>query len=71
MQGLHESIKVVEARYGMTLATSNCVIESITNRKMTARVYTCKIPQSLFKCTRQLDIEEYPFFQDLKSNLNL
>ncbi len=38
MQGLHESIKVVEAGYGMTLAPSYSVTESITNGKL-ARVY--------------------------------
>ncbi|MFJ7913806.1 MULTISPECIES: LysR family transcriptional regulator [unclassified Lysinibacillus] len=71
MQGLHESIKVVEAGYGMTLAPSYSVTESIANEKL-ARVYVeqADIQQSLFICTRKSDIEEHPFIQYLKDHLN-
>ena len=71
MQGLHESIKVVEAGYGMTLAPSYSVTESIANGKL-ARVYVeqADIQQSLFICTRKSDIEEHPFIQYLKDHLN-
>ncbi|MFJ8518089.1 LysR family transcriptional regulator [Lysinibacillus xylanilyticus] len=71
MQGLHESIKVVEAGYGMTLAPSYSVTESITNGKL-ARVYVeqADIQQSLFICTRKSDLEEHPFIQYLKNHLN-
>jgi len=71
LQGLHESIKVVEAGYGMTLAASYSVAESITNGKL-AQVYVEQaiIQQSLFICTRKSDIEEQPFIQYLKENLN-
>ncbi|MFJ7979460.1 LysR family transcriptional regulator [Lysinibacillus xylanilyticus] len=71
MQGLHESIKVVEAGYGMTLAPSYSVTESITNGKL-ARVYVeqADIQQSLFICTRKSDFEEHPFIQYLKNHLN-
>ncbi|MFJ7732588.1 LysR substrate-binding domain-containing protein [Lysinibacillus sp. NPDC097231] len=71
MQGLHESIKVVEAGYGMTLAPSYSVIESIANGKL-ARVYVeqADIQQSLFICTRKSDIVEHPFIQYLKVHLN-
>jgi len=71
MQGLHESIKVVEAGYGMTIAPSYSVTESISNGKL-ARVYIerANIQQSLFICTRKSDIEGHPFIQYLKENLN-
>ncbi len=70
MQGLHESIKVVEAGYGMTLAPSNSVIESISKGKL-ARVFIehADIQQSLFICTRKSDIVEHPFIQYLKAHL--
>jgi len=71
MQGLHESLKVVEAGYGMTLAPSYSVTESLSNGKL-ARVYVeqTDIQQSLFICTRKSDIDEYPFIQFLKTHLN-
>ncbi|MGG2073754.1 hypothetical protein AB1J28_10415 [Lysinibacillus irui] len=71
MQGLHESIKVVEAGYGMTLAPSYSVIDNITNGKL-ARVFVeqVNIQQSLFICTRKSEIAEHPFIQYLKAHLD-
>jgi len=67
MQGLHESIKVVESGYGMTLAPSYSVSESITSGKL-AQVYIeqANIQQSLFICSRKSDLIEQPFIQFLK-----
>ncbi|MCS1391774.1 LysR family transcriptional regulator [Lysinibacillus boronitolerans] len=71
MQGLHESIKVVEAGYGMTLAPSSSVAESIINGKL-AQVYVeqAAIQQSLFICSRKTELMEQPFLQYLKMHLN-
>ena len=70
MQGLHESIKVVEAGYGMTLAPSYSVDESIANGKL-AQVYVeqAAIQQSLFICSRK-PISWSNHFAILKTHLN-
>ncbi|EON73083.1 LysR family transcriptional regulator [Lysinibacillus sphaericus] len=72
MQGLHESIKVVEAGYGIMLAPSISVTSSIENQKL-ARIYVdgINIKQSLFICTRKNETIEHPFIQYLKENLDV
>ncbi len=70
IQGVLESIKIVEAGYGMTLAPSLSVLESIENGKL-ARVFVEKveIEQNLYICTRKTDTEEHPFIQFLKMSM--
>jgi len=72
MQGLHESIKVVEAGYGFMLAPSFSVTNSIESQKL-ARIYIdgIDIKQSLFICTRKNETIEHPFIQFLKENLDI
>ncbi|KOS60393.1 hypothetical protein FJQ98_20995 [Lysinibacillus agricola] len=68
--GLHESIKVVEAGYGIMLAPSFSVTNSIENQKF-ARLYIdgIDIKQSLFICTRKNETIEHLFIEYLKENL--
>lgn len=70
MQGLLESIKVVEAGYGMTLAPACSVMDTIAQGKL-ARVFVerAEINQSLFICTRKAERSEHRFIQYLKRNL--
>lgn len=70
MQGLLESIKVVEAGYGMALAPACSVKETLAQGKL-ARVFVeqAEINQSLFICTRKVDESEHPFIHYLKKNL--
>ena len=67
IQGMHESVKLVEAGFGMTLAPALCVTESIANGKL-ARVFVCEveIEQTLYICSRKLDKQEHPFIQFMK-----
>ena len=67
IQGLHESVKLVEAGFGMTLAPALCVTENIENGKL-ARVYVpqAEIEQTLYICSRKLDQQEHPFIQFMK-----
>lgn len=70
LQGLHESIKAVEAGYGMMLAPSFSVVEEIAQQKI-ARVFIehIDIEQSLFLCTRKSDQRLEPFITYLKEQL--
>lgn len=72
LQGLHESIKAVEAGYGMMLAPSFSVEEEITQEKI-ARVFVenIEIEQSLFLCTRKKDGQLDPFVTYIKEQLLL
>lgn len=71
MQGSLESVKVVEAGYGIALAPAFSVKETLAQGRL-ARVFVeqVEINQSLFICTRKLDQSEYPFIRYLKKNLN-
>lgn len=70
MQGVLESIKVVEAGYGMALAPACGVKESLEQGKLAQVFVECaQISQSLFICTRKVDEDEYPFIHYLKKNL--
>lgn len=70
LQGLHESIKAVEAGYGLMLAPSFSVKEEIAQQKI-ARVFVegIEIEQSLFLCTRKNDGLEDPFAAYVKEQL--
>lgn len=70
MQGLPESIKVVEAGFGMLLAPACSVNEALAQGKL-ARVFVeqAEVNQSLFICTRKMDEGEYPFVRYLKNHL--
>ncbi len=70
MQGLLESLKVVEAGYGMTLAPSYSVEEALAQGRL-AQVFVeqAEINQSLFICTRKTDGSEHPFIHYLRMNL--
>ena len=67
IQGVHESVKLVEAGFGMTLAPALCVKDSIENGKL-ARVYVpqVEIEQTLYICSRKLDQQEHPFIEFMK-----
>ena len=69
IQGVHESVKLVEAGFGMTLAPALSVTESIESGKL-ARVFVQQvdIEQTLYICTRKLDQLEHPFIQFMKQN---
>ena len=68
IQGVLESIKVVEAGYGMTLAPSYSVVDGIESGKL-ARVYVeqVDIEQNLYICTRKTDKSEHVFIRYMKS----
>jgi len=70
MQGLPESIKVVEAGFGMLLAPACSVIEELAQGKL-GRVFVeqAEVNQSLFICTRKMDENEHPFVHYFKKNL--
>lgn len=70
MQGVLESIKVVEAGYGIALAPACSVSETLAQGKL-ARVFVeqAEINQSLFICTRKVDESEHPFIHYLKMHL--
>ncbi|MGN7476316.1 LysR family transcriptional regulator [Solibacillus silvestris] len=70
MQGLLESIKVVEAGYGMALVPS-CSVKDLLVQGRLARVFVeqANINQSLFICTRKTDEGEHRFIRYLKENL--
>lgn len=70
MEGVLESIKVVEAGYGMAIAPAVSVKEKLVQGSL-ARVFVdqVEISQSLFICTRKADQNEYPFIQFLKRKL--
>jgi DNA-binding transcriptional LysR family regulator len=70
MQGLPESIKVVEAGFGMLLAPACSVIEALAQGRL-ARVFVeqAEVNQSLFICTRKMDESEHPFVHYLKKNI--
>lgn len=72
LQGLHESIKAVEAGYGMMLAPSFSIIDEIAQQKI-ARVFVenIEIEQSLFLCTRKKDGQLDPFVTYLKEQILL
>lgn len=72
LQGLHESIKAVEAGYGMMLAPSFSVIDEIAQQKI-ARVFVenIEIEQTLFLCTRKKDVQLDPFVTYLKEQIVL
>lgn len=71
MQGLLESIKVVEAGYGIALAPACGVNEALSQGKL-ARIFVEKaeINQSLFICTRKADKSEHLFVHYLKKHFN-
>lgn len=70
LQGLHESIKAVEAGYGMMLAPTFSVMDEIAQNKV-AQVYieSIEIVQSLFLCTRKNDSLIDPFVTYLKREM--
>lgn len=70
MQGVLESIKVVESGYGMALAPACSVEETLAQGRL-ARVFVeqAQINQSLFICTRKVDEREHPFIRYMKKNL--
>jgi DNA-binding transcriptional LysR family regulator len=70
MQGLPESIKVVEAGFGMLLAPACSVIEALAQGRL-GRVFVeqAEVNQSLFICTRKMDENEHPFVHYFKKNL--
>ncbi|MER2109266.1 MAG: LysR family transcriptional regulator [Solibacillus sp.] len=72
LQGLHESIKAVEAGYGMILAPSFSVIDEIAQQKI-ARVFVenIEIEQTLFLCLRKKDVQLDPFVTYLKEQIVL
>lgn len=71
MQGVLESIKVVEAGFGIALAPACSVKQSIAQKSL-ARVFVdqVEINQSLYICTRKMDNSEHPFIHYLKKHLN-
>lgn len=71
IQGVLESIKIVEAGYGMALAPACSVKETLAQGKL-ARVFVeqAEINQSMFICTRKVDENEHPFIHYLKKYLN-
>lgn len=70
MHGVLESIKVVEAGYGIALAPACSVTETLAQGKI-ARVFVeqAEINQSLFICTRQVDKLDHPFIHFLKKTI--
>lgn len=68
MQGLLESIKVVEAGYGMALVPACSVTETLACGRL-SRVFVQQgeINQSLYICTRRMDEREHPFIHYLKN----
>lgn len=70
MQGLLESIKVVEAGYGMALVPACSVTETLACGRL-ARVFVQQgeINQSLYICTRRMDGREHPSIHYLKNFL--
>lgn len=70
MQGLPESIKIVEAGFGMLLAPACSVNESLAQGRL-SRVFVeqIEVNQSLFMCTRKTDGSDHPFVHYLKKNL--
>ena len=71
IEGVLESIKVVEAGYGMAIAPAFSVKEKLSQGSI-ARVFVdqVEISQSLFCCTRKVDKMAHPFIQYLKENLS-
>ncbi|MER2112446.1 MAG: LysR family transcriptional regulator [Solibacillus isronensis] len=71
IEGVLESIKVVEAGYGMAIAPAFSVKEKLSQGSI-ARVFVdqVEISQSLFSCTRKVDKREHPFIQYLKKNIS-
>ncbi|MER2114992.1 MAG: LysR family transcriptional regulator [Solibacillus isronensis] len=71
IEGVLESIKVVEAGYGMAIAPACSVKEKLLQGSI-ARVFVdqVEISQSLFSCTRKVDKREHPFIQYLKKNIS-
>ncbi|WP_339174293.1 LysR family transcriptional regulator [Solibacillus sp. FSL R5-0691] len=71
IEGVLESIKVVEAGYGMAIAPAFSVKEKLSQGSI-ARVFVdqVEISQSLFCCTRKVDKMTHPFIQYLKENLS-
>lgn len=71
LQGLHESIKAVEAGYGTTLVPSLSVKNEIIDKKI-ARVWIegIEIIQSLYICTRKMEVKIEPFITFIKEKLN-
>src|SRR5690606_38199046 len=71
IEGVLESIKVVEAGYGMAIAPACSVKEKLLQGSI-ARVFVdqVEISQSLFCCTRKVDKREHPFIQYFKRNLS-
>lgn len=70
MHGVLESIKVVEAGYGIALAPACSVTDTLAQGKI-ARVFVeqAEINQSLFICTRQVDKLYHPFIHFLKKTI--
>ncbi|UNL86958.1 LysR family transcriptional regulator [Priestia koreensis] len=70
MQGLPESVKVVEAGFGVLLAPA-CSVDELLAQGRLSRVFVenVKVNQSLFMCTRKTDGSDHPFVHYLKKNL--
>jgi len=72
MQGLFESLKAVEAGYGIVLAPLLSVTNSIESKNL-ARIYikNVEIQQSLFICTRKSELKEPTFVRYIKEQFEL
>ncbi|MGM9929354.1 MAG: LysR substrate-binding domain-containing protein [Bacillus sp. (in: firmicutes)] len=70
LQGLHESIKAVEAGYGAMLAPSLSVSNEMRDNKI-SRVWIegIEIIQSLYICTRKTEVQTEPFIEFVKNKL--
>lgn len=67
IQGVEESIRVVEAGLGMTLAPLISIEERLAQQKLARVLIDCPaIQQSLYICTRNEDVAEHPFNTCLK-----
>ena len=72
MQGLYESLKAVEAGYGVILAPLLSVEEAIQQGKL-AQIFveTLPITQSLFLCTRKKEREQPSFLTYIREQFGL
>lgn len=70
MQGLHESIKAVEAGYGLTLAPNFSVEESLKQQKLAViSIQGITMKQSLYICTRKSDTFQNAFIAYVKEQI--
>lgn len=71
LQGLHESIKAVQAGYGTMLAPSISVEDYILSGKV-ARVFIegINVFHNIYICYRKIELEQTPFIQFMKNKLD-